>query len=704
MVPQLPSLPSFSPPGGPLPPPGGEPSFDPSALAAEVAELLAEDEDGKEDEATDPDAQGEPALELSSEQRHEIAAYLSDLLAEHDQAYKARWDREQQIEDAYAMVPDPQRQGPQPHAARLCSELTKSQVDQAKARIVGGIMGTKPLMRVSANDPNSPSSAESVAIAEATERFLQEHGLSEMRLSVKLPLKVLRACKVGTAVTRDLWKTKTERLCYYDADGQKREEVKTRGWLDVVLLPNSDVVLWPPDVEDWQEAELAGHRARLSPGQFRARCEELGVSQEIREGIVLGSWQGADEHGIARARRADIETAGSKSLAERVKLTEVWYQGFLPALGKSGKYQFFLHEDSQTLLYWDYNPLHCQLHPYWPLHYKRVDGSAWGEGIGHELLFMQAAASTLDNLEIDNLKVIANNVLIAKEGTQAEALVNELGPGARIVSENPAEDLIAIEIGGSLEHIYQAKSQNMGRAMAATGLSSILQGAGDPTMKSGADASSVALLAQEGGRKFGDVDRTMRECLDAEYLFFLEVLQQFAPNGLFYRVVGEDTAQWVETIKYTPPRGRVREMFRITAQAPSAASNRETMKQNVMIVYNLLRVHLEVVERLGTEITQGENPAGLLALKRKIFDFANLFFERILELHEVDAVSPQMPALPPPTPAEQVINQLMTQVQELSQQVAQLSAPQQEAPTDGLPQAPGEPGMAGPVAEPGAFG
>ncbi len=691
--------PPQTPPGAP---PGGVPAPpDFGALAAEIAGLLVDPQAATPEEAVDPDAKlpgtGEPALDLSEVQQKEIARYLCELLREHDDAYRSRWDREQQIEDAYAMIPDPKRQGPQPNAAKLCSELTKSQVDQAKARIVAGIMGTKPLMAVSANDPNSLDSAQSVEIAEATEIFLQEYGFQDMRLNVKLPLKVLRACKLGTAVSRDMWTTRTERVCYYDAEGNKAEETRESGFLEVVLIHNNDVLLWPPDVEEWQEAEVAGHRARLSPGQFRAKCQEIGVPAELRDSIVSGSWEGSDQYQDSRAKRSDVTTSGSKRLAERIKLTEIWYNGFLPAMDEPGKFHFFLHEDSQNLLYWDYNPLHCQLHPYWPLHYKRVDGSAWGEGVGHELVFMQAAASTLDNLEIDNLKVVANKILVAKEGTQAEALVNEIAPGARIASENPKEDLVAVETGGSLDNIYAAKAQNMQRAVAATGLSSILQGAGDPTMKSGADASSVALLAQEGGRKFGDVDRTMRECLDAEYLFFLEVIQQFAPNGLFYKKVGEDTASLVETIKYVPPRGRVREMFRINAQAPSASSNRETMKQNVMIVYNLMMVHLQTVERLGMEIYQQENPAHLVEMKREIFEFANLFFKKILELHEIDAVSPKMPRLEPPTPAEEIINQLLAQLQEMGQRLAMLEEMMGVPPeqSDGLSQPSPQPGMEG---------
>lgn len=698
--------PFMSSPGGAPPPPGGAPAPpDFGGVAEEIAALFLEPQEGEEEEAVDPDAKlpgtAERVLELSEEQRSKIAEYLCDLIAEQDDAYKPRWERERQIEDAYGMVPDPLRQGPQPHAAKLCSELTKSQVDQAKARIVAGIMGTKPLMRVSAMDPNSPESRESVEVAEATETFLEEYSRTDMRLAVKLPLKVLRACKVGTAVTRDLWTTRKECRYYFGDDGVRHEEKKERGWLDVVLIPNSDVLLWPPDVEDWQDAEMAGHRVRLSPGQFRERCASAGVKKETCDEILTGAGEGQDRDAEARAKRQDIDLSGSKSLAERVMLTEIWYSGFLPSLDEGGKYQFFLHEQSRTLLFWDYNPIHCQMHPYWPLHYKRVDGSAWGEGVGHELVFMQAAASTLDNLEIDNLKVVANKVLIAKEGTQAEALVNEIAPGARLVSENPGEDLIAVETGGSLDNIYAAKQQNLSRATAATGLSSILQGAGDPTMKSGADASSVALLAQEGGRKFGDVDRTMRECLDAEYLYFLEILQQFAPNGLFYRKVAPDTAARVESIKYVPPRGRVRDLLRLSAQAPSAASNREVMKQNVLIVYNLLMQHLQVVERLGSEIYSQENPAGLLALKRQIFEFANLFFQRILELHEVDGASPQMPRLDPPTPPEEIINQLMQQLQQLGEQVAQLQqqlAPQQES--DGLTPPGAQPGMAGPLEQP----
>ncbi len=131
----LPLAPSAAPAGGApassMPPEGD--------LAAGLADLFSEPDALPDEAAIDPEASlpaEERTLKLSPSERDEIARFLVELLIEHDAAYKSRWEREQAIEDAYAMPPDPARQGPQPHAVRLCSELTKSQVDQAKARIV----------------------------------------------------------------------------------------------------------------------------------------------------------------------------------------------------------------------------------------------------------------------------------------------------------------------------------------------------------------------------------------------------------------------------------------------------------------------------------------------------------------------------------------------------------------------------------------
>ncbi len=654
-----------------------------------TAALLGEALEPAEDlPATDPGARlpgDDYSLKLDEEEKTSLGGKLADLIIEHDTAKERRWRKLDRCLKNYDMEVDHETTGIAPFSAQLCSELTKTKVDQAKARIAGAMLAADPLISVRAFDPGGQDrEGDAVVLAEDFEDFLDPYvrDRDTVNLESWLPLKLLRAAKVGTGVTYDYWEESEDTVFVFDEEGKRKEDTRETGGIQSFFVDHRDLILWPMDIDDWQrDYEMVGHRSRLSEWKFKEKCRSLGVDevtiQEITAGAAMGDGEETDRQNLKR-RQVDTDSVYDK----RFQLTELWYHG-APGDLPAGKYQFFLHEYSRKLLYAGVNPLNCRKHPYWPLRYKRVDGFAEGEGIAEELIFAHAAMSSLDNLLVDNLKVNANDLLVVKEDTGAAKFQDQIYPGYKLVTENPKEDLLPVRLGGSLDNIYQALEQWHFKARAISGMPSVLEGQGDPVMKSGADASSVMALISEAGQKFKDIDRSIRDDFSAEVSFWCELIQQYAPDHIFATKVGDDRAEGLKKIKFEPPRGRFSDTFRIIARAPSALTNTEIQKQQLMVMNQLATEYLGVVDQLGMEIYSSEPAAQqlILDLKRQIFVFKSEVFRTLLKLHEQDSLMKKIPSLRPPTPAEEQIAQLMQVAQQLATQLQEVQVQNQKLVT-----------------------
>src|SRR6185503_13566018 len=105
----------------------------------------------------------------------------------------------------------------------------------------------------------------------------------------------------------------------------------------------------------------------------------------------------------AATLREGIQSANVDGNKGFVEYCELWCNRLLPDAEMPEKFQVFVHEGLREVLWIDCNRLHSQKHPYFPIRYKKVDGSAWGMGLGHEIAYCQAADTTFRNLELDNL-------------------------------------------------------------------------------------------------------------------------------------------------------------------------------------------------------------------------------------------------------------------------------------------------------------
>jgi hypothetical protein len=625
-----------------------------------------------------PEGEGKETFQLSAEEKEALAEELCDLLSAYDMAMVQRKLRWKEISDAYNLVPDAKRSGYKQDAQQLVSELTRSHVNIATSRIVEGLLGMNQLIQVSALDPDAKDeeTASLVKTAKRLESFAETYLKTEVGAEPRLAMAAHRGCKLGDAVLRYGWRINDQKYFFRDKNGKFSKREETRGGVEWKLVFNDQVVVWPLHENRVEELELIGERTYFTPNSFRRFAKKIKLEPKLVKEII-GDATTVDDSKKASEEDLegkDIHVSGVNPLRGEICITELFPQNyFIADRTEPSTLQVFLYEAKRLVLWAGVNPYKNQRAPYIRFPYWIEDGSFWSSGVGHECLWPQAADSALWNLYIDNLKLVGNYVRIIKFGSMAEALADTIGPGYNLVTEDPENDLRLEALGGDLSTITEAMSLNELRAMKGDGITAPTQGFGDPVLKSGASPASINQLIQQAGKRFGQVDRNMRDALSDLVFCTLEVIQQFAPEGLIEEQVSEETAEVIKMAKYSMPLGDLRRTYRIQARAPSAASNNELLKQHLFMAYNLASQHLGSLVQIGAQVIAPANPVGWQELQEDMLAwFHNDLFLEIVDSQEIPNLGARIPKVVPPTEAQQFANQLFQQNQELQQQLAEL--------------------------------
>lgn len=671
---------------------------------ADLADLLAPmiEADSLADEGTRPEAPvpgRTPSLRilLSPEDESRLAAEFCDLLEEYATAAGPRNDTEDEIRRNWAMIPDARTGGLGPEPAQQSSEMTMSFVDQSYSRLLTTIMGVQPLMRVDPIEQLGFEGEEAFRFATGAEHFLQGYVMDGPPDGVHLlPAALQRAAKVGTAVVYAEWEDSTRIRRYFAADRvDPVEEVVQEGRLLLHLLDNRDVVVWPPTVLNWQKATFCGHTARHTPESWRRLARRFDLPEDLQAMVEANPDDAATTPEKSGLQMAGIEASqlyDRPSLAP-VALTELWCRMSLAGLhpeeaeldagtlasrlrdAEEVSFQVILHKPSRQILYLGFNPYFTEKKPYFPVRYKWTDSSCWGDGVGHECLMSHVADSAMWNLELDNLMAGAYWVILRSAGSMYLSMqTDDIRPGMQIPVDDVNSDFKPVRLGGDAPELQASRGNNYMRARTATGLSSASSGQADPIMKSGASTGSVLALIEQGDKKLRMIDSNVRADLSDLWMFCLETVAQYAPDGLYYRYADRDDADRLRELKFIPPRGgEIGRRFRLRAQAPSAGSSDEARKQAIMLIWAMAEQHVMVIDQVVTEQLTQTNPAALPRWKAQVVAFLREFLLQTLKLHEVPRLPEMVPVVPMPTDQDQTINDLSAQLAQAQQQLAQLA-------------------------------
>lgn len=647
-------------------------------------------DEGRQQQGTRPGAQvpGDSQsleIQLSEEERSRLERETCDLIEEYRQMISQRSERDQEVLDSYAMIPNPDNAGAGTQSEQLVSEMTMAFVDAAHARLVTTIMGITPLMRVDPIEAPGFEGEEATAFASKTEHFINDYALyGPPDLVHQITTGLLRTTKIGTVVFFAEWQDVKRRRRFYVADSKEPQEVIEReGRARLHQIDNDKVIIWPPTVINWQDATFIGHEAALTPDEWRAFVRRFRIEPDL-VAIVEQNRRDTDRPTENALRREGMEasTILDRKDLEPVMLTQLWCRMTLPGDDEPRAFQMILHLPQRKLLYVGDNPYFSEKFPYLPIRYKWSDSSAWGTGAGQEALWQQSADSAMWNLELDNLFAGAYWVVLRKAGAVYNVQSDDIRPGAEIVVDD-MDDFKPVKMGGEAPELQTSRLNNYQRGRSATGLSSVLTGSGDPVMKSGAGTGSVLALIEQGDKKLRMVDSNIRTDLSDLYAFLLEMVAQYAPDGLYYRYASESEADTLRMLKWIPPRGEIGQMFRLRAQAPSVNSSDEQRKDRLMLLGNLAQQHIQIIDAMVTELLTTTNPAAIPRWKEMVISYLTEIHLQTVKLQEIPRVPELVPRMPAMVDSDQTINDLSTQNQELTGQIEQLQQQLQQLAQQG---------------------
>lgn len=634
-----------------------------------------------------PGEANELEIALSADEEQELANELCDLVEEYFLAMRDRHDREAEIRDAYAQKFNPQQGGQQPDSAAMSSEMMMSFVDQAAARLTTNYMAATPAVVVDATRGAGIDGPEADQLAKDAQDFINQYTMEEMDFKYLLPIAFLRLAKVGTSVFYVGWEEEKRVHFEYARDSRKplRKE-RMVGRVAPKLLDNSSVIVWPPTIINWQrDYQFVGHEEHLTPDQWRAIAAKYKLSKDLTEQIE-GEAPEKDEGLLAEGERSGINSSQlqDEDAVKPIKLTELWCDMVLPGGTERERFQVILHRNKRKILWIGSNGYHSQGHPYFPIRYKWGDNSCWGTGIGDEVLENFAADTALWNLELDNLYAGAYWAILRRAGSIYNTQSDNPRPGMVIAVDDVEKDFKPIQLGGGVPAVGETRTANQARAASASGLSAVMMGQGDPVQKSGTGTGATNALIEQGNKKLAAIDRNIRTDISAVYDFTLQLVAQYAQEGIFYRRVDEQAANRLTRLLYVPPRGDLSQMFQFRAQAPSVNSTDEARKNGYMMIWTFATQQSQMVDKYVVEMLQSSNPAAIPRWRQMVVDYLNGIAQKVIEFQEMPGVADLIPQVPPMTPEDQQINQLTQQNQQLQAQLQQAQQQLQQLAQQGM--------------------
>jgi len=634
-----------------------------------------------------PGEANELAITLSDKEEQALADELCDLVEEYFQATSERRDRENEIRDAYAQKFDARQGGNQSDSASMCSEMMMSFVDQAAARLTTNFMSATPAVAVDVTRGAGIDGPEADQLSKDTQDFINTYTMDEMDFTHLLPVALLRTTKVGTSVLYVGWEEEKRVHFEYARDSRKpiRKE-RMVGRVAPKLLDNGAVIVWPPTVINWQrDYQFVGHEEHLTPDQWRAIAARYKIGRELTDQIENEGPE-KDAGLLAEGERQGINASQlqDEDALKPIKLTELWCDMVLPGGTEREKFQVILHRQKRKILWIGYNGYHSQHHPYFPIRYKWGDNSCWGMGIGDEILDNYAADTALWCLELDNLYAGAYWAILRRAGSIYNTQSDNPRPGMVIAVDDVDKDFKPIKMGGGVSEVGETRSANQSRAASASGLSSVMFGQGDPVQKSGTGTGATNALIEQGNKKLASIDRNIRADISAIYEFILQLVAQYAQEGIFYRRVDEQAANRLMRLLYIPPRGDISQMFQFRAQAPSVNSTDEARKNGYMLIWNFATAQSQIIDKYVVELLQQSNPAAIPRWREAMVAYLNGIAEKVIEFQEMPGIVDLIPQIPPMTPEDEQINQLSQQNQQLQAQLQQAQQQLQQLAQQGM--------------------
>jgi hypothetical protein len=135
--------------------------------------------------------------------------------------------------------------------------------------------------------------------------------------------------------------------------------------------------------------------------------------------------------------------------------------------------------------------------------------SVEGRGSGQTSEYQQDEIEGIHNVRNDNMKFSNMRMLAVRRGTFRET--ESIYPGKILLTDNPKEDIVPIQLGEVYPSSLQAEQQTMSYAREASGMASIMSGFSDETLGTRDTARGQAMRMQKGMGLFSTIAEGLNE-------------------------------------------------------------------------------------------------------------------------------------------------------------------------------------------------
>ena len=460
-------------------------------------------------------AQGEggseaPALNPVSILDETLSAKLSQFLTEElDSVEGERESREKQWSEwrrmRLAQPENESKSSPWPNASNVEVPTMQSKINLVYSKFNRAFSSKDPFWTASTSRPELKEAAKALT------KYLGQLAKNPYGLALSNRRReILYDCiTFGTQVVRVPWLTQ-KRLW------MKANETATGGPEATTMTVHNGPAIVPIKIEDFyihpywddvQRAPWCAIRHRMTLEELRQR-EAMGIYENV-DAILGNNISELTENETDQLRRRGM-TAEPNRPTQEFQLWDIFEVRVFWDINGDGVLEdciLYFEKGSGVFLRSEYNPL--PFRDIVALRFIKIPGEFYGLGEGEILQHLQKEITSTHNRRADNQTLSMQQVWVQKKGTgNIEGDVIEPG---RIIKLNEIGDLQPFQFPDLSQSAMQSESIARAYADEASGASSPLAGIADPTMKSGAGASSTMFLAQQSGDLLASVSDNLSD-------------------------------------------------------------------------------------------------------------------------------------------------------------------------------------------------
>ncbi len=511
-------------------------------------------------------------------------------------------------------------------ASNLEPPLAATHVDSIVSREESEYFGTQPWVTVTSQVARWENHAK------ALQDYMNEVSLVNSGYRDEKALDMLISTKLGTSFQWLVFDSKSKWI--RDSRGKKIEVVTHLGPRQCAVHPR-DLIL-PTDARDIQNARWVTIRSVKTWGEIVANVRPYGYNRDAVESIRnRGENRPVDTN---RQIRHGVRNTG-KVMSWDILTTYCRYQ----ENDYGNQYDIWVdwHADTGTILQAQYNPYD---HHQWPISHTRYmfrEDAIFGIGIVGMLESLQDELATVHNYCLDNM-LAANTIVIVGKENQVDQI--EIAPMAWIKANHPKDDIVFQRIGQVLSGSQVGELNTQAMAAQRTGIAEGSVNMQSPTSglaSSRTPATTTAMLVGESNKRFAlAIDNNKRADNKLLFQHVMLLKQYWAALRARAQTWNEEKARLIEEMLVTITPEAMEYSLVLSVNASTVRLNRETEKQNLMVVAEFIKGYDELFLQYLTIAAQ--NPP-LQPVIEKILDGASKLVVRILEAYDIKSPEQYIP-------------------------------------------------------------